>query len=57
MDEWHYVERVHSLIPTDEQGPCNYLTLVCTGQAGWAASFDFELAPDWYEQPSTVTIR
>lgn len=52
MDEeqWLFVDRVHGLIPMGEQGPCNFLTLVCTGHTtGWAASFDFNLAPDWYE--------
>lgn len=50
MEEWHYVERVHRLIPMDKQGPCNFLTLVCTGHTtGWAASFDFNLDAEWYE--------
>ena len=45
------IEQVHSLIPLDRQGPCNFLTLVCTGHTtGWAASFDFNLAPEWYEE-------
>ena len=44
------VERIHDLIPMDGQGPCNFLTLVCTGHTtGWAASFDFNLDVDWYE--------
>jgi hypothetical protein len=45
------IDRVHHLIPMDRQGPCNFLTLVCTGHTtGWAASFDFNLGPEWYEE-------
>lgn len=45
------IDRVHHLIPMDKQGPCNFLTLVCLGHtAGWAASFDFNLGSDWYEE-------
>lgn len=45
------INRVHHLIPMDGQGPCNFLTLVCTGHTtGWAASFDFNLDPEWYEK-------
>lgn len=45
------IDRVHGLIPMDEQGPCNFITLVCTGHTtGWAASFDFNLGAEWYEE-------
>jgi hypothetical protein len=49
-ETWEQVERMHALIPMGEQGPCNFLTLVCTGHTtGWAASFDFNLDDEWYE--------
>lgn len=51
MDEaFEQVWRVHSHIPMDKLGRWNFLTLVCLGHtAGWAASFDYNLDPEWYE--------
>jgi hypothetical protein len=44
------ITKVHGLIPFAEEGPCNFLTLVCLGhRTGWAASFDFNLDVEWYE--------
>ena len=49
-ETWEQIERVHGIIPMEQLGLCNFLTLVCTGHTtGWAASFDFNLEPEWYE--------
>ena len=55
-ETWEQIERVHSLIPMERVGQWNFLTLVCTGHTtGWAASFDFNLSSEWYEESEIGT--